>query len=313
MSWLLWRQHRIQTLMIGVILGLFTVAVLLTGVHMAHVYDDAQRTCTANGSCILVGTLFQGYGAIVDLVHLSIALPILLGAFLGATLITRETEHATNALVWTQSVTRRRWLISKVGMALAATLLTSAAVAALVTWWSGPPNSLYGNRFDGTQFDTQNVVPVAFALFAVALGLAAGAFFCRDLPALATTVGIYAAVRVLVAVYLRPSYMKAFTRLSAIGVDPKLPSGSWTLSQHLVDPNGHVVAGGRLSIPSTCRSAIDRGDAQRCLDRLGYRSVVRYQPASHYWHFQWTEAGLFLIVAAALVTYALIRTLRRDA
>ena len=115
--------------------------------------------------------------------------------FLGATLVARETEHATNVLVWTQTVTRRRWLRSKIAMAVAATLVWSAAVAGLVTWWSGTPNSLYANRFDGTQFDTQSVVPIAFALFAVALGLAAGSVLRRTLPALAATVGIYVGVR----------------------------------------------------------------------------------------------------------------------
>ena len=38
----------------------------------------------------------------------------------------------------------------------------SAIIATLVTWWSGTPNALYGNRFEGAQFDTQNIVPVAW-------------------------------------------------------------------------------------------------------------------------------------------------------
>ena len=41
--------------------------------------------------------------------------------------------------------------------------------------------------------------------------------------------------------------------------------------------------------------------------------MFRYQPASHYWQFQWTEAGLFLVLAAALVAFGLVRTLRHDA
>src|SRR6202142_1407239 len=114
MNWLLWRQHRSQGLVTGVALALFAVVVVVTGVHMAHTYSDALRTCTSNGTCDLVGNLFQGYGAVVDLVHLSIAVPVLLGVILGAALVARETEHATNILVWTQSLTRRRWLYSKV-------------------------------------------------------------------------------------------------------------------------------------------------------------------------------------------------------
>jgi hypothetical protein len=312
-NWLLWRQHRSQLLVTSVVLALFAVVVLFTGLHMAHVYDDALRSCEAGGTCAFIGNLFQGDGAIVDLVHLSIAVPLILGAVLGAPLIARETEHSTNVLVWTQSVTRRRWLFAKVAMAVAATLVIAAAVSALVTWWSGTPNSLYGNRFEGAQFDTQNVLPVVFALFAVALGIAAGSLFRRSLPAIAATVGVYAAVRVLVAVYVRPHYMKSATAVFGINAPSKVPSGSWTLSQSIMDRAGRSLSG-NIPIPSSCRPVANgRGGALNCLSRLGYRQVVKYQPASHYWQFQWTEAALFLVLATALVTFALVHTLRRDA
>ena len=208
MNWLLWRQHRGQVFVTLVGTGLFAVAVVLTGVHMAHIYKNSLATCTANGTCNLVGNLFSGYGAIIDLVHLSIALPVMLGTFVGATLVAREREHATNVLVWTQTVTRRRWLYSKIAAVLAGTVIASAVVSALVTWWSNTPNALDGNRFEGAQFDTQNVLPIALAIFAVALGIAAGCILRRTLPALATTVGVYVGVRLLVAVYLRPHYLK---------------------------------------------------------------------------------------------------------
>jgi hypothetical protein len=313
MSWLLWRQHRGQGLVTGVALALFAVVVVLTGVHMAHVYNASMAACTANGTCGLVGNLFQGYGAIVDLVHLSIAVPVLLGVIVGATLVARETEQATNVLVWTQSVTRRRWLFTKVAFALAATIVTSAAVTALVTWWSNTPNSLYGNRFEGAQFDTQNIAPLAFALFAVALGIAAGSLFRRTLPAIASTVGVYAAVRIAVAVYLRPHYMKPLTKTFALSGATSLPSGSWTINEHLIDPHGRSLTG-QIVLPGQCNPKVDgRGRAIECLSRLGYKQVIRYQPASHYWRFQWTEAGLFVVLAAALVAFALVRTLRQDA
>ncbi len=312
MTWLLWRQHRSQAAVTGVVLGLFAVAVLITGVHMAHIYQAASRNCPNNGACDVVGRLFQGYGAIVDTVHLTDALPILLGVFLGATLVARETEHATNVLVWTQTVTRRRWLLEKVGLALVATVAVSVAVSALVTWWSGTPNALYGNRFEGAQFDTQNVAPIAFALFAVALGIAAGCILRRTLPALAVTVGGYAALRVVVAIYLRPHYLKALVSSFALGASSQAPPGSWTLNTNLVDPAGRVVSG-PLGIPGSCIAAVDRKGVSDCLGRLGYHTVVTYQPASRYWTFQWMEGGLFVILAAALVGVAIWFTLRHDA
>jgi hypothetical protein len=196
-------------------------------------------------------------------------------------------------------------------MALAATALTSAAVAALVTWWSGTPNALDGNRFDGVQFDTQNVLPVAFALFAVALGIAVGCLLRRTLPALAATVGIFVAVRVVVAVYLRPHFMKAVTSSFSVGGESNVPRGSWILKMNLVDASGHPVVG-KLSLPATC-AATDRAGVSSCLDRLGYHNLVSYHPASRYWPFQWMEAGLYIALAIGLVILAVVYTLRRDA
>jgi hypothetical protein len=311
MTWLLWRQHRSQAFVTSIAIALFGIAVVLTGVHMANVFD-AARNCEANGTCGFGGNLFSGYGAIVDTVHLSIVLPLLLGTFLGAPLIAREIDHSTNVLVWTQTVSRRRWLTTKFVTALAAAVVVSAAVSALVTWWSGTPNALYGNRFEGAEFATQNVVPIAFALFAVALGLAAGSLLRRTLPALATTIGVYGVVQVLVSVYVRPHFAGVVSKTYALAANASPPSGSWTVSQNIVDPSGHT-SNGPIAVPSGCRALLDRRGPEACLGKLGYHTVVRFHPPSQYWRFQWTEAGLYLVLAAALVAFAFVHTLRHDA
>ena len=51
--------------------------------------------------------------------------PALIGAFWGAPLVARELEAGTHRLVWNQSVTRTRWLATKLG-------LTAAVAAAAV-------------------------------------------------------------------------------------------------------------------------------------------------------------------------------------
>jgi hypothetical protein len=308
MSWLLWRQHRAQGLVAAIVVVLFGTAVAITGISMAHEYHTYQRNCV-DGTC-LANRLFDGDGAIIDVVHLSILLPVLLGVFLGATLIARETEHQTNVLVWTQTVTRRGWVLTKVAFALVAAFVISSVVSALVTWWSGTPNSLNGDRFEGAQFDTQNITPVAFALFAVALGIAMGALLRRTLPAIAATVGAYIGVRLLVALYVRPHYLAPTVASAQFPVDAAVPSGSWTMSRQITDGAGHSLS--KLSVPPSC-PATDKAGVEACLRQLGYRTQVRFQPPSHYWPFQWMETGIFVGLAAILVVIAVVVTLRRDA
>ena len=43
-----------------------------------------------------------------------------------------------------------------------------------------------------SRFDIQGIVPIGYAVFAVALGIAAGTLIGRSLPALAVTVGFTA-------------------------------------------------------------------------------------------------------------------------
>ncbi len=312
MTWLLWRQHRSQALVVAIALGVFAVLTLITGVRMADTYAETLRRCSEGTGCAFTGNLFNGDGAIIDLERLTLVVPVLLGAFFGATLIARETENATNVLVWTQSVTRRSWLYSKVATIVLATVVISATVSALVTWWSGTLNSLDGNRFQGAQFDTQNVLPIAFALFAVALGIAAGALFRRTLPALATTIGIFVVVRLAVGVYLRPHFGALVMRSFPAGKDPRLPSGSWTVSSDLVDRAGHTFSGA-VRAPASCGAVATRAAADRCLAQAGFHQVVKYHPASQYWPFQLTEAAIFVGLAAVLLAVGLVVTLRRDA
>ena len=42
---------------------------------------------------------------------------MVVGVFWGAPMIARELEAGTSRLVWTQSVTRTRWLATKLGVA----------------------------------------------------------------------------------------------------------------------------------------------------------------------------------------------------
>lgn len=79
--------------------------------------------------------------------NLTLAAPLLIGMFWGAPLVAREIDQSTHKLIWTQTVTRRQWLTAKVTWAVMVAVLWGAALAALVTWWSGPENAIDYSRF----------------------------------------------------------------------------------------------------------------------------------------------------------------------
>lgn len=310
MRWLLWRQHRAQGSVASIAFAAFAILLWVTGVTMAHDYHSALATCQVNGTCGDLN-LFSGDGAIIDLVNLSAAVPLLMGLFWGVTGIGREIDTGTHQLVWMQSVRQKDWLRGKIALLLVAAALWGGAVAAIVTWWSGTLNSLDGNRFDPGKFDVQGMMPIAFALFGVGLGLAAGAVMRRVLPALAITVGAFVAVRLIVATYLRPYYEPAVRLIEPLSKDQSVPSGSWILARDIVQ-HGQSVSG-KLAFPQECLRPTTRAASDACLTQHGFASLLKYQPASRYWTFQWIESGIFIALAAILVAVAVIAVRRRDA
>lgn len=316
MNHLIWKLHRSQAYFAMGALAAFIVILLVTGVVMADDYHRFLATCALTQSCSAgQGQLYSGDGAIFDIVNLTIVVPLLFGLFWGAPLIAKELEDGTHDLAWTQGVTRRRWLTSNVLWCLTAAVVWGAVISVLVMWWRGPENAL-GSPFDA--FDQQGIAPIAYAVFAVALGIAVGSFFKRVLPAIATTLGVFVAIRAAVGVYLRPHYVAPLVKtasLSGPGSNP--PAGSWLISQGLVGPHGQFLGGGLVlnDLPAACRSVpgVDKGSLIPCLTSHGFSNALTFQPANRFWEFQGLESGLFLVLAAGLIVLSYRRVLGRDA
>ncbi len=331
MTWLVWRQHRNQAYRAAAALAVFAVFVFITGRQMASQYQSALTSCAASHTCgSLANTLILGSPVLSLLVTLTVVVPCLLGVFWGGPLVARELETGTSQFAWMQSTTRGRWLTAKVGWVLLAAAAWAGAVSALVTWWSSPANALNHQNFQPGQFDIQGIVPVGYALFAVALGIAAGTLLRRTLPALAVTIGVFTVLRLVIGQDLRSHYLTAVTKTFTFLRPPALPKGSyWLVSGGVVGPGGQVpsqVGGGsHLSVggvpislsnlPSACRALAFQGQVKffPCLTAHGYHGFISYQPASRYWAFQGIETGIYVLLAAALITVTAIVVLRRDA
>lgn len=323
MNTLMWRLNRSQVQISAAALAVLAVLLLITGIAMASTYHSFLGTCAAAHTCADGhGLLFHGDGVLNAVVYATMAVPLLFGLFWGAPLLAREFEAGTHSLAWTQGVTRRRWLAGTIGWALAAAALWGAAVTALVSWWRLPENAVaipYVG-FDTGTFDIQGVAPVAYSVFAVALGIASGAVFRRLLPAMAMTFAVFVGLRFVIAEYLRPHYMTPVSKLiplPAPGTGAGAPAGAWVLpaSGATIGPNGQNY-GSALTfsmVPAACRSGLAKGQSIACMSAHGWRTQLIYQPPSRFWVFQGIEAGIFIVLAAALIALTWRLVLTRDA
>jgi hypothetical protein len=197
-----WMQSRMP--MLAVAAGLAAVAVVLgvTGPHLAHLYGTTVAACQAN--CPAARSAFSGYDQALQLGlgALIVVVPGIIGLFWGAPLVAQELETGTWRLAWTQSVTRTRWLAARLGVLGLASVLASGLLSLMVTWWSSPLDQAAMTRY--ASFDQRDVVPLGYAALAFMLAATAGALIRRTLPAMASALAAFVAVRVVVEHWVRP-------------------------------------------------------------------------------------------------------------
>lgn len=303
MTWVTWRQFRTQALVIFGGLALLAVATVVTGLQLRRWTDG----CTGSAGCVALTEDAYGRFAWMQLLLRggALVLPAVLGMFGAAPLVAREFDTGTFRVVWTQSVSRSRWLATKVLVVGAATVLASGLMSWLTTWWFGPSNRVEADKFVEKVFGTEDVVVLGYAAFAFAVGLTAGLLVRKVLPAMATTLGVYVAARLVVMMAVRPRFASPLTVTSTLQPGPMagslttsldVPDGSWVFGSQILDPSGRQVRPPLRFGPEDACSA-----TQTCLKGYSHRSL--YQPWSRYWPFQWTETGLFVVLALLLVGF----------
>jgi hypothetical protein len=316
MTWVTWRQYRYQSAFAVALLAALGVVLLISGLHAAWVWHSALAACAKDNSCGNLN-LSLGSAGFTTLVVATSAVPLLPGLFWGAPMVASELEAGTNQFAWTQSITKRHWLAVKAGWLLLGAAVLAGAVSAIVTWWSGPYNAYTADGFEANRFDVTDIVPVSYALFAMALGICAGLLLRRTIPAMAVTLAGFAGVRVLISQWLRLHYMTPVTVYYNLAGNWS-PTGAYLgVSQGILGPNGQAPPAATngaifngISVPAECAQS---NNIQSCLAAHGYRGYLSYQPANRFWAFQGIETGIFVALAAILLAVTFWVLKRRDA
>ncbi|WIV53788.1 ABC transporter permease [Amycolatopsis nalaikhensis] len=321
MIWLTWRQHRKQALFTLVALGVLAAIMVPTGLAMHTKYDSlglaACRGALGTASLItqteaaancesLSHQFQQQFTGMVFVAVLFVILPVLVGVFFGAPLVAREVEQGTHRLVWTQGVSRLHWALVKFGLVGAITAVLAVGYALGVSWWFRPLVSASTGRLTYFSFDVQGIVPVVYTLFALALGVFAGTYGRKVLPAMGIALVGFAAVRVAVEVLARPRYLPSRTLTFApTGKQtPNPASGDWVMSEGVRNAAGEMVLPDARIGPCPPGGCGNTGGAGP-----GAYNWMEYQPGDRFWTFQFIETGIFALLTAALLYFA-IRRLR---
>ncbi len=339
MTWLVWRRHRLT---IGVALAVLVVLALWMAwqVHTFDVERQSPACLIGGGGCALGSNRFFSLNVEVTLANLVLlAAPCALGVVFGAPLVASELEHRTNRLVWTQGVSRTRWLLTKWVLLLVALAVLMTALTVVSQWWSGhvtESNLLLHvfpvGRMGPGYFPVTGVVATAYTAFAFSLGTAVGALVRRTGWAVFATVVLYGLIAVFMALVVRPNLepqlfvpfdLQASHTASGIETSPysgpSVPAGSWDLGTGYRYAPGWQTNQTRSAgaVAQECENRTESGSGQSgvttfadCLTHYHVQQGEFYQSADHYWPLQWRESAI-LIGASALCLGGTVIAVRR--
>jgi hypothetical protein len=249
MRCLMWRQHRGQLLWTAALLAAYGVLMGVVG-HSADQwlanYDHwlaqlraagcplpGARGGTVHASCQALLQRYRGgeQGAFASTYNFAIpvfeeGLPlamVIIGVLVGAPLVAHEVEQRSQLVAWTQSITRRRWYTTKIGV-----VATGLALAGLLAGFANNRLQVPLTRGGLTRsrwpwFFSIGVVPAAETVLAFALAVAMGAWLRRTLPAIGAALVCFLALFLLTGWALR-----ALTPSRATG-QRGAPRSSWDI------------------------------------------------------------------------------------
>ncbi len=279
MTWVTWRQHRVQAFACLALLAALAVYAIIESTSMRTAFShDNLAACLARsqgtGCPVAVDTFMNEFGSEVNIAFWSVALivPGLIGVLVGGSLVARELEYGTWRLAWSQTVPRSRWLAVKLALVTGGLIVLGAAMTAVITWYRAPMDRLTG-YLQHNIFDFEGLVLTAYILCAFGFAVLAGLLIRRSIPAMVAAFIPWLAIRLVVEFVFRPHFMTPLT-----------------IQGSCAPPRG--CSTGISSVPQVTGRI---GDWVLGLNG----NVVTYQPADRFWPFQFIEAGIFVALTAA--------------
>ncbi|MEV0716184.1 ABC transporter permease subunit [Asanoa sp. NPDC050611] len=329
MIWFTWRQFRTPAIIAAGALAVFAVVLLVSRGSMTDLYADVAACQSDCGNAIdgFLTRFHNSAGGTIYYTGLAImyAAPPLIGVFWGAPLVAREIEAGTHRLAWSQSISRTRWLATKLGLVGAATAAATGLLSWAVTAWSSRVDSAAADRITPLVFGGRGLVPVAYAIFAFTLGVTVGMLIRRTIPAMATTLGLYAVAVAAMPFWLRTHLAPAthdtppldMTKLDGlminqsgdVMIEPDPIPNAWTITNRAITTTGEAFTG--PADPTKCGPSLPNGSCSNWVGSLGLRQDVVYHPDSQFWTLQWIETGVFLTLAAILAAVSFYWLRRR--
>lgn len=320
MIWVSWRRQRAQliTLLAMLVVGAGVIALLRSNMidtinssQLSRCVTQAGPECSVSDAAktfqeVWFSRLSLGQAAIIGL-------PVLIGVFIGAPLFARELEQGTHVLAFTQSVSRTRWMLSKLVVALVPALIVLIALQYMVSSWltaAGRLGPRESGAFHALNFGIEHVSPVAYTLFAFALGTFVGVVSRRTLVAMTTGLGVFIVMRFALAELVNRLIPTQRVEESP-GKDLTVHSdGSLVVEAGWVDASGRPVPGDRVNaVMQSCKSTpqgTGTPESQQaflaCLPKSGlakqYADIV---PQSQAWQVHLVDASIYGGLAVLLL------------
>ncbi|MFC7533596.1 ABC transporter permease subunit [Actinoplanes sp. GCM10030250] len=330
MIWMTWRQFRNPAAVTGGLLLALLTALALTWPQVSDLAGQSGLTGCQGAACGPAGRTFLQslHQELANDIHLAaiaalILLPVLLGMFWGAPMVARELETGTYRMVFSQTVSRGRWLLVKLVIGGVAAALGAGLLSLTLSRWAQPIDVASADRLNPLVFGARGLVPVGYAALAFVVGVTAGLLLRRTLTAMVVTLVVVVGLQLAGSLVLRPLLadpatttlplpvdgqfgisMNVDSKEMHIHVEPEL-RGVWILSNTTITPSGAEFKG--PADTTRCGPEAPR-DHETCPDWLAsqnLRQELTYVPNSQFWSLQWREFGVLAGVTLVLSWFSL--------